>query len=42
MMGGGQRAEVRDNIMSCILEDGDELAVTVQPKYKKVKISVND
>ena len=41
IMGGGRRAEVRDNVMACALEDGDELAVTVKPKFKKVKITID-
>lgn len=38
----GKRAEVRDNILCCTLADGDELAVTVKPLSKKVKIKVAD
>jgi hypothetical protein len=40
-MSGGQRAVVKDNVLSCALADGDELAVTVKPKRSKVKITID-
>lgn len=39
-LGGGQRVKVQGNILSCVLAEGDELAVKVKPKSKKVKITV--
>lgn len=39
---GGKRAEVRENVLCCTLADGDELAITVTPLFKKVKIKVEN
>ncbi len=39
--GGGQRVKIQGNVLACVLADGDELAVTVQPKLRKVKIKID-
>ena len=40
-MAGGHRAVVKNNVLSCALAEGDELAVTVKPKRSKVKITID-
>lgn len=37
---GGQRAEVRENVLRCTLEPGGELPVTVKPLRLKVRVKV--
>ncbi len=39
-LAGGQRTRVQGNLLTCVLAEGDELAVKVKPKSKKVKITV--
>ena len=38
----GKRTEVRENVLHCVLMDGDELPVIVKPKFKKVSIKVEN
>lgn len=37
---GGQRTQVRENVLRCTLEPGEELPVTVKPLRLKVKVKV--
>lgn len=39
---GNKRSEVRENVLLCVLAEGDELAVTVKPLKKKVKVKIEN